>query len=125
MRFDWAEFLGVARLLINEDSFPVTDAKDRSAVSRAYYAAFHLARRHVEENHSGAQIGSGGDMHPGLPKWLATQGAALAEIGVYLDRMRKHRKAADYTDPDIAGLHSIAYDCVRNCEGVIRILESI
>lgn len=50
MAFEWETFLAVARRL-NLDTNPATrQASVRSAVSRAYYAAFRTARNYAVEH---------------------------------------------------------------------------
>jgi uncharacterized protein (UPF0332 family) len=43
--FDWAEYLDFARHLVQADTS--TEAELRSAISRAYYASFHIARDYL------------------------------------------------------------------------------
>lgn len=42
MAYDWSEYLALAKELSQKGS----DAAARSAISRAYYAAYNTARRH-------------------------------------------------------------------------------
>lgn len=54
MSFDWLEYLNLAQELAGQATKPSSqEAKLRSAVSRAYYAAFCEARNHLRgEGHS-------------------------------------------------------------------------
>ena len=45
MTFSWSEYLWVAKQWADED---LDEAHWRSAVSRAYYASYHCAKRHVD-----------------------------------------------------------------------------
>ena len=50
MTFDWAEYLNVAGELAAIPFRPsIAEAKQRSAISRAYYAAFGKARVHLRD----------------------------------------------------------------------------
>jgi uncharacterized protein (UPF0332 family) len=48
MAFDWRDFLDLAKTLIGQGSNYSTEAASRTAVSRAYYAAFCWARNYAE-----------------------------------------------------------------------------
>jgi RNA-splicing ligase RtcB len=51
MPFDWREYLNLARQLAGlQGSDYSQEAVERSAVSRAYYAAFCWARNYAEKN---------------------------------------------------------------------------
>ncbi len=62
MSFDWEEFLRVAKEHIGQQEFPSKSAKDRCAISRAYYAAFHIAHEYIEDNFPQAPIVIAGDV---------------------------------------------------------------
>jgi uncharacterized protein (UPF0332 family) len=55
MPFDWQDYFSLASTLNNQEPGTLLEAKCRSAVSRAYYAAFCLAREKAV---------SKGDFHP-------------------------------------------------------------
>jgi hypothetical protein len=58
MSFDWEDFLQLARSLNGEDiKQDLSDAKNRSAVSRAYYAAFNISKYCIS-NHCGIDYNS-------------------------------------------------------------------
>jgi hypothetical protein len=52
--FYWLDYLDLARRLAND----LEEASQRSSISRAYYAAFHTAKRHIEELHPEIRIPS-------------------------------------------------------------------
>lgn len=88
--FDGQEFLDVAGHLQQADS---REAFRRSAISRAYYAAFHLARAYCRERGWIAESGSGSD-HRKLAGILARVDAGLASE---LRELRLLRNEADYS----------------------------
>ena len=51
MNFDWSEYLNLAQELAGRPtSLSNEEARLRSAISRAYYAAFCKARNHLRDN---------------------------------------------------------------------------
>lgn len=64
MSFDWAEYLNLAGELCATPTSPSTDeAKYRSAISRAYYAAFGKAKNHLRNNDGDTAIPTGASAH--------------------------------------------------------------
>lgn len=49
MTFDWLDYLTLAQNLVEQTVIVSEQAKFRSAISRAYYAAFHQAKQVLEE----------------------------------------------------------------------------
>jgi len=88
--FDDQEFLEVARHLQSADT---REGFQRSAISRAYYSAFLLARAFCRERGWVAQTGSGSDHR--------TVGSALAQLNETLAselrNLRLLRNEADYS----------------------------
>jgi uncharacterized protein (UPF0332 family) len=85
------DFLTVARLL----SAGSTEASWRSAISRAYYAAFHISRDLLEA--LGFTVPFGDQAHAYLYRRLQNCGHPLvASAGMSLDRLRSERNRADY-----------------------------
>ncbi len=72
------------------------EAEGRAAVSRAYYAAFHVARVLVEED-CGIVLPGGPEVHKKLQFCLEhSQDAALMKIADQLQSLRDQRNRADY-----------------------------
>jgi uncharacterized protein (UPF0332 family) len=70
-------------------------AECRSAVSRAYYAAFHVAREYLEE--IGFALTMSGAGHKALQFALKASGhGAITSIGAQLDTLYTERLSADY-----------------------------
>ena len=90
--FSWHDFLLLAQKLAREGD----EASKRTAVSRAYYAAFNLARKLLEER--GVPIPDEGRAHSVVWCTLRESGKGLRWIGMEGDRLRKLRCQADYVD---------------------------
>ena len=92
MPFDWREFHNLAiNLSKNSD-----EASLRSSVSRAYYAAFHLARDFAKNCLSFQPTYKGPD-HDGVVNHMKNHNdKAVRAIGINLDRLKDNRRIADY-----------------------------
>jgi uncharacterized protein (UPF0332 family) len=85
------DFLVVAQSLASG----TTEAEWRTAVSRAYYAAFHVARRLLGD--LGFQVPQGDQAHAYLWMRLGNCGeATISAAGPQLNRLRGDRNRADY-----------------------------
>ena len=112
MSFRWEKFLAVAETLSNADLGADREACLRSAVSRAYYAAFGSARSHAREQR--LRTRQSASEHGEVSVFIAqTYGDTGREIAKHLSRLRTNRNIADYDDvcEDAEGLsrESIAY----------------
>ncbi|MDP9359964.1 MAG: hypothetical protein M3P29_00790 [Acidobacteriota bacterium] len=97
MSFDWGAFLAVAEALANADIGVDREACLRSAVSRAYYAAFGSARHRARERR--LQTRQSAAEHGEISIFFARQyGDAGIEIAKQLSRLRANRNIADYDD---------------------------
>lgn len=85
------DFLTLARQLAAGS----TEASWRSAISRAYYAAFHVARNLLED--LGFAVPNGDQAHAYIYRRLQNcANAQVASAGMALDRLRSERNRADY-----------------------------
>lgn len=99
MTFDWSEYLKLAQELAGDGAgSPNEEAKLRSSVSRAYYAAFCKARNHLRDI-DGYQISQHVNVHKHVrDQFKDSSNKARKKIGTDLDRLRKRRNKADYDD---------------------------
>jgi uncharacterized protein (UPF0332 family) len=112
------EFLQVARDLLAGS----TEAAWRSSVSRAYYAAFHVARQRLEE--SGFTVPRGERAHAYL--WLRLSNCGdpqVQDTGRRLNALRGQRNRADY-DVDTPFSHPTADGQVRIAEAIIQTIDA-
>jgi uncharacterized protein (UPF0332 family) len=123
MSFDWADFLALAQALQSNPEVPgPQEAALRSAVSRAYYAAFHLAGE-VARSEGWVPKGSGDD-HKGLQRDLihGPRSTRLHKsIATKLDRLYDHRRKADYSDT----MRNPAFLAQAALQDAARILEEL
>lgn len=99
MSFNWSTYLDLAQeLTMQAPTSLYQEAKLRSAISRAYYAAFCKARNHLRDI-DGLQVPHDGSAHRYVKEQF--KGNTLKErkrIGVSLERMKINRGKADYDD---------------------------
>ena len=97
MAFEWHQFLDVARKLQQEavSSKNDTEAFQRSAVGRAYYAAFCHARNYAVR-YLGYDIKGFGDHHGAVRAHLKKR--RRNGDAARLDMLRQWRNEADYAD---------------------------
>jgi len=119
MAFDWREFLDLAKAL--QSSFRAShlvEAASRSAVSRAYYAAFCHARNYAERHFGFRRTGKGKD-HGLLRKHLGRQGPAWKKLADNLGDLHEWRKMCDYDDV-VANLHIIVPEAITTAENIMN-----
>jgi len=121
MRFDWREFLALAKALINfkGEGFGEESAK-RTAVSRAYYAAFCFVRNH-EEKEGGFRRTGGPEDHERLRIHLTEKGEE--EMAETLLNLRKLRNRCDYKDV-VKNLDKMLEDSFQWAEEIIEYFSS-
>lgn len=91
------QFIAVAEHLACGES----EAHWRTAVSRAYYAAFHTAREAIVQH---VRLSGGSNEHGQVPNCLSNSGdTRLAEQATKLNTLHTQRIRADYhlTDPSV------------------------
>jgi len=98
--FDWPDYLELAEELGESSD---NEAKMRSSISRAYYAAYCNARNYmIEKDHN--QIPKDESVHQYVINYFwgfkheSIKTHTRREIGIILDRMKKRRINADYED---------------------------
>ena len=105
MRFDWSEYLNLAEELaaISGDS-DNNEAKLRSAISRAYYAVFCLARNYLRDVEQDSRLSRKtpdiNEHQYVAEKFIFHKSKAkkMIKIGENLSRLRLFRNKADYED---------------------------
>jgi hypothetical protein len=101
MSFDWAEYLSLAESL---GGAPISgppvgaEAQQRSCVSRAYYAAFILARNHLRDVDR-IPVPQSGSAHGFVVMTFQNHvDPRRTRIGSQLRRLRDDRNRCDYDD---------------------------
>lgn len=96
MSFDWREFLNLARLLKDEPYAKCNkESAYRTAVSRAYYAAFCHARNYARDN-QGYKPSYDDEDHKNIREHYRM--VKMYTIARFLDHLRLWRNTCDYDD---------------------------
>ncbi len=115
---DFRDYLTLAARLVAG----TTEAEWRSAISRAYYAAFHIARELL--SNLGFRVPQAERSHGYLWLRLANAGAADVRVaGNRLNALRRQRNRADYdSHPSLSQV--TAANEVKNAEDIIQALDA-
>jgi uncharacterized protein (UPF0332 family) len=112
------DFLDLARRLAAGS----TEADWRTAISRAYYAAFHAARQLMQD--LGFTVPRGDQAHRHLWLRLSNCGdATVRSAGANLDALRRERNRADY-DLALSVRQPEALKLILSAEQIIRALDA-
>ena len=122
MSFDWSDYLDLAQDLFTQSAnSPYTDAGLRSAISRAYYAAYHKARSRLYDKW-GIAVPTDASAHSAVRKEFRQKNHKL--IATTLDRMRIDRNKADYNDA-VLNLTTTAKENLRRANQIIADLSKL
>lgn len=124
--FDWVEFLNIAKEMA-EDNSPRSsqEAKLRCAISRAYYAAYHKARKIILPASSATGPGRAFGSHQQVIDALQeSDDATRRKLGVDLNRLKGKRHKADYID-SVQNLPALAEDALIEAEELIDSLNAL
>lgn len=125
MTFDWSQYLNLAKEFLGQLTPPTNqEAKMRSAISRAYYAAFISARNYLQET-EGLSIPKTADAH----KYVVQQFKQSSEterqnIGRNLEKLRRDRNEADYNN-SVPELFKISKIAVKRSQRVMSQLSNL
>ncbi len=98
MSFNWSEYLGLAQQLAGKAQISATqESRLRSAISRAYYAAFILARNYLRDEES-ISIPEKQSHKFVIEQFKNSSEKVRQTIGKNLARLRFSRNKADYND---------------------------
>ena len=98
MSFNWSEYLGLAQQLAGKAQISATqESRLRSAISRAYYAAFILARNYLRDEES-ISIPEKQSHKFVIEQFKNSSEKVRQAIGKNLARLRFSRNKADYND---------------------------
>lgn len=121
MAFAHADFLRVADSLLNTTSGAHDEAYRRSAVSRAYYAAFGVARKYAKAN-LGLVLSNTAADHKAVAQILFDSGDVdMLAAANNLKRLRRERNDADY-DIGIAVSQKAATESLTVAQQVVDAL---
>ncbi len=118
MAFDWKDYLSLAEEL----SLRSEESARRSAVSRAYYAAFCSARNHLKNQ--GTQISFSEDSHKIVWESFQKKGKTYAAIYQNGNRLKNARRHSDYED-EIRNLSDSVAAALKDAKTVFYWLEKL
>ena len=123
MSFNWSEYLGLAQQLAGKALISATqESRLRSAISRAYYAAFTQARNYLRDQ-DGIAIPTQNTHEYVINQFSNSADEARQKIGRQLRRLRQRRNQADYDDT-FANLQAIAKISLKLAAKIIAKLQS-
>lgn len=120
MSFDWSNYLHLAKSL----STALDEASQRSSISRAYYAAFNIARQYVMQNHPGADIPNDGRAHEKVWQELKKGVRQEKAAAVNGERLKQSRGNADYKQIGLS-LPADVTTAIAWAESIINNLKSV
>ncbi len=117
MAFDWKEFLGLARALANRTGSGYSvEAAGRTAVSRAYYAAYCWARNYAMSQLGFQPTGKPKD-HKRLREHLKYHGKP--QVASQLNMLRRWRIDCDYHD-QVHNINTMVKSALEIADKVIQ-----
>ena len=98
MPFEWAQFIDIAKILLEHGKLAsiTQDAAYRSAMSRAYYAAFGHAKMFATDTLNFIPLGTEED-HIHLRDFFKDN--QRPEVSRHLTQLRQWRNQSDYDNP--------------------------
>jgi len=126
MSFAWTDFLTLAGALVRDPSSPgPEEASLRSAISRAYYAAFRVARNLGRDRGEFTPTETGRDHWLVRQHFISSSDRTRQKIGLDLDRLYDYRTSADYDDVLAGRPISLAQSSVAMARDVLNALNSL
>jgi uncharacterized protein (UPF0332 family) len=124
MQFHWKDYLALAEQLLQEIQKPhkgtrqaVSEAKARSCISRAYYAAFCIARNQLQIQNQRVSV------HRQVIEQLqASDDDDLIAAGILLKRLREKRNMADYKN---AQMRTYLADAKKACRDANQAVNAL
>jgi uncharacterized protein (UPF0332 family) len=115
--FEWDAFLTLAEELASR---PGDEAAARSAISRAYYAAFHAGRAYLRQVNMTIDVS--GTAHRQVRQALL---ASNREVSQNLARLHELRKEADYDNPSSFDVDRVAPLAVALARSTIEAIRAL
>lgn len=140
MIFDWQDYLAVARSLYHQSLQPDNahaEAHARSAISRAYYGAFCLARNYLRDTENDLRLQKGkqyttvqaeSSEHEYVIREFKNRSRtnkAFNRIAENLRRLRDERNTADYGDRTLSSGSNRAKAALKYADFVVNSLQEL
>lgn len=116
--FDWTEYLVFAKELSERPD----EAALRTAISRAYYAAFNRARAYCIAKGISVPESLDNTRHKVVWDALLNRGRTLAGAQANGTRLKRKRIDADY-EPEIASLTNVVQQAIAESDAVAAYLQ--
>lgn len=128
MGFDWVEYFNLAKKLYQKAGTFTRcsdEACQRSAISRAYYAAFCEARN-LAETHDKIKLTHKAEDHEIVKNHFINckYDKRRKKVGVQLDRLRNSRNTADYKDK-FSNIKMFARAAIAGADTIFKTLDRI
>lgn len=126
MSFDWSEYLSLAKELGGKTGDAISrEARLRSSISRAYYAAHCVTRNYLRDVKGDFRIPTWGAAHRYVIEQFANEKElVLRRIGINLERLEKDRIKADYHDT-VSGIESMTQTDLSFAQQIISWISSL
>jgi|AFSR01.1.fsa_nt_gi uncharacterized protein (UPF0332 family) len=124
MTFHWLDYLALAKSLINAQLIlPTSDeARQRAAISRAYYAAFCTTRNYLRQQLGNPELFADEKAHRKVREELVLKNSKTADqLAKLLLEVHRERKRADYDD-EYAAAKNISI-VIQRVERILSLLE--
>lgn len=126
MTYDWTDYLEISKELISTCSKksvggPRKETVLRTAISRAYYAAFHKCRDYLDSY--GDRLKEKGTHRDLIDKIDNHIQSGEVEVAMDLDRAFSSRKKADYKDT-FGGIEKESEATIKRVENIISEMSS-
>ncbi|MFZ2420001.1 MAG: hypothetical protein WBD79_11930 [Anaerolineae bacterium] len=126
MSFDWADYLKLAEALTRDPSSPgPEEASLRTAISRAYYAAYRSASNLAASRGELVPAGLASDHGLVINHFRYAADPVRQKIGAGLSRLRGNRNKADYDDVLSGRPAATAQSSVTLARNVLTALGSL
>jgi uncharacterized protein (UPF0332 family) len=125
MSFNWLEYFVLAQELVGQSgTLAGQEARQRSAISRAYYAAFCQARNHLRDK-EGHSLPEDVQVHAYVrDQFRNSPDSRRKQIGENLNRLRIARNKADYED-SVPRLDKMTVTDMRMAQEVLAMLNQL
>jgi uncharacterized protein (UPF0332 family) len=126
MSFDWPRYLTLAQELVElSKKHANKEAFLRSAISRAYYAAFCKSRNYLRDIDKDKDLDRSPNVHEFVvDRFQNSNNKTKQKIGSYLHRLRRVRNVADYQD-SFRNLEMITLQSLQFSEEVIEYFRKL
>jgi hypothetical protein len=122
MAFDWGDYLDLARTLETDKVSSFQEAALRSAVSRAYYAAYCYARNYASDR-EGLLLANKPSDHGLVKRHHLKKGRA--DLASELEDLRQWRNTCDYDDELSGDIRLLVKNAIQNAQDIIEECKSL